>query len=110
MKTSDFFYELPEELIAQTPLPQRDASRLLVLDKRTGETRHRRFPDIVEELDAGDLLVLNDSRVIPARHFSICAMFACRSFVTVPSYRLYSRRGIRSRRTVPCFSAIRPIH
>ena len=69
MKTSDFFYELPEELIAQTPLPQRDASRLLVLDKRTGETRHRRFPDIVEELDAGDLLVLNDSRVIPARIF-----------------------------------------
>ncbi|NLT58100.1 MAG: tRNA preQ1(34) S-adenosylmethionine ribosyltransferase-isomerase QueA [Clostridiales bacterium] len=69
MKTSDFFYELPEELIAQTPLPQRDASRLLVLDRAADTLRHRRFPDVLEELSPGDLLVLNNSRVIPARLF-----------------------------------------
>ena len=67
MKTSDFSYELPEELIAQTPLDRRDSSRLLVLDKTTGKREHRHFSDIVEYFDPGDLLVLNDSRVIPAR-------------------------------------------
>ena len=67
MKTSDFSYELPEELIAQTPLDRRDSSRLLVLDKTTGKREHRHFSDIVEYLGPGDLLVLNDSRVIPAR-------------------------------------------
>lgn len=67
MKTSDFDFELPEELIAQTPLQRRDASRLLVLDKTTGQWRHRRFYDLPALLRPGDCLVLNDSRVLPAR-------------------------------------------
>ena len=67
MKTSDFDYELPQELIAQTPLDRRDSSRLLVLDKTTGAREHRHFSDIAEYLVPGDVLVLNDSRVIPAR-------------------------------------------
>ncbi len=67
MKTSDFYYDLPEELIAQTPLDRRDSSRLLVLDKATGAREHRHFSDIADYLVPGDLLVLNDSRVIPAR-------------------------------------------
>ena len=67
MKTSDFNYELPEELIAQTPLARRDSSRLLTLDSSTGEIRHRHFFDLLEYLEAGDCLVLNDSRVLPAR-------------------------------------------
>ncbi len=67
MKTSDFYYDLPEELIAQTPLERRDASRLMVLDRRTGEVAHRHFYDIVEYLNPGDCLVMNDSRVLPAR-------------------------------------------
>ena len=67
MKLSDFSYHLPEELIAQTPLSQRDASRLLVLDRATGNYRDRHFSDILEYFQAGDCLVVNDSRVIPAR-------------------------------------------
>ena len=67
MKTSDFWYDLPEELIAQTPLQQRDSSRLLVLDRVTGEMTHRHFYDILDYLNPGDCLVLNDSRVLPAR-------------------------------------------
>ena len=67
MKTSDFMYELPERLIAQTPLQRRDASRLLVLDKRTGQTQHRHFYELPQFLRPGDCMVLNDSRVIPAR-------------------------------------------
>ncbi len=67
MKKSDFYFDLPEELIAQTPLERRDASRLLVLDKTTGETVHRHFYDLPEYLEPGDCLVLNDSRVLPAR-------------------------------------------
>ena len=69
MKTSDFFYQLPEELIAQTPLEKRDSSRLMLLDKRTGKTEHRRFYELPELLREGDCLVLNDSRVLPARLF-----------------------------------------
>ena len=67
MKTSDFWYDLPEELIAQTPLQQRDGSRLLVLDKESGEITHRHFYDIIDYLKPGDCLVMNDSRVLPAR-------------------------------------------
>ena len=67
MKTSDFYYDLPEELIAQTPLQKRDTSRLLALDRRTGEIAHRHFYDILDYLQAGDCLVMNDSRVLPAR-------------------------------------------
>ena len=67
MKKSDFYFDLPEELIAQTPLERRDASRLLHLDKATGALEHRHFYDLPESLRAGDCLVLNDSRVLPAR-------------------------------------------
>ena len=67
MRTQDFWYDLPEELIAQTPLQQRDASRLLVLDRETGESQHRHFYDIVDFLQPGDCLVMNNSRVLPAR-------------------------------------------
>jgi S-adenosylmethionine:tRNA ribosyltransferase-isomerase len=69
VKTSDFMYDLPEELIAQTPMERRDASRLLVLDKTTGQMEHRHFYDLKDYLHPGDCLVLNDSRVIPARLF-----------------------------------------
>jgi len=67
VRISDFDYELPRELIAQEPLPERDASRLLVLDRGSGAIAHRRFRDLPELLDPGDLLVLNRSRVFPAR-------------------------------------------
>ena len=67
MKTSDFYYDLPQELIAQTPLARRDASRMLCLDRRGGAVTHRSFSDLPELLRPGDCLVLNDSRVIPAR-------------------------------------------
>ncbi len=67
MKTKDFWYDLPEELIAQTPLERRDASRLMVMDRATGAVTHRHFYDIVEYLHPGDCLVMNDSRVLPAR-------------------------------------------
>ena len=67
MKTHDFWYDLPEELIAQTPLQQRDTSRLLALDRVTGQTAHKHFYDIIDYLQPGDCLVMNDSRVLPAR-------------------------------------------
>ncbi len=67
MKTSDFYYDLPEELIAQTPLAKRDNSRLLRLDRQTGAIEHRSFFDIKDYLKAGDCLVLNNTRVLPAR-------------------------------------------
>ena len=69
MKTSDFYFDLPQELIAQTPLEQRDGSRLLCLDKTSGAVRHRMFTDLPDLLNPGDCLVMNDSRVIPARLF-----------------------------------------
>ncbi|MBR7189715.1 MAG: tRNA preQ1(34) S-adenosylmethionine ribosyltransferase-isomerase QueA [Oscillospiraceae bacterium] len=69
MKKSDFAYDLPQELIAQTPLEQRDASRLMCLDKATGEIQHRIFRELPDLLREGDCLVMNDSRVIPARLF-----------------------------------------
>ena len=67
MRTSELDYDLPPELIAQRPLPRRDDSRLLVHDRATGETRHRRFRDLPEELLRGALVVVNDTRVVPAR-------------------------------------------
>lgn len=69
MKTSDFYFNLPEEQIAQVPLKDRTSSRLMVLDKVTGETKHQHFYDILDYLNEGDCLVLNDTRVIPARLF-----------------------------------------
>ncbi len=67
MKTHDFWYDLPEELIAQTPLEKRDTSRLCVLDRQTGKVTHKHFYDILEYLKPNDCLVMNDSRVLPAR-------------------------------------------
>ncbi len=67
MKTPDFYYDLPEELIAQTPLEKRDSSRLMTLDRKTGEVEHKHFYDIIDYLNPGDCLVMNDSRVLPAR-------------------------------------------
>ena len=67
MRTADFHFNLPPELIAQQPMPQRDQSRLLVLQRGENRTEHRRFQDFPELLRAGDVLVLNNSRVIPAR-------------------------------------------
>lgn len=69
MKTSDFYFNLPPELIAQTPIEQRDASRLLLLDKKTGNVEHKHFFDLPAFLRPGDCLVLNNSRVLPARLF-----------------------------------------
>jgi S-adenosylmethionine:tRNA ribosyltransferase-isomerase len=69
MELKDFHYDLPEELIAQEPIPERDMSRLLVLDKNTGEIVHRSFRDISDYLNEGDCLVMNNTRVIPARLF-----------------------------------------
>ncbi len=69
MKTSDFYYDLPQELIAQTPIEPRDASRLLVLDKESGEVTHSVFHDIKQYLKPGDCLILNNTRVLPARIF-----------------------------------------
>ena len=67
MKTSDFFYELPQELIAQTPIQRRDASRLMTLDRTSGEVGHHHFYELPDFLRPGDCLILNDSRVLPAR-------------------------------------------
>lgn len=71
MKTSDFYFDLPEAQIAQVPLQDRTSSRLMVLDKQTGETKHQHFYDIIEYLNEGDCLVLNNTRVIPARLFGV---------------------------------------
>lgn len=67
LQTKDYWYDLPEELIAQTPLQKRDTSRLMVMDRETGEICHKHFYDILEYLNPGDCLVMNDSRVLPAR-------------------------------------------
>lgn len=67
MEVKDFYFDLPEELIAQHPLVQRDVSRLMVVDKKTGDIEHKVFKDIIEYLEPGDCLVLNNTRVLPAR-------------------------------------------
>lgn len=71
MKTSDFYYDLPQELIAQEPLSDRSASRLMTLNKENGETAHKHFYDIADELDEGDALILNDTKVLPARLYGV---------------------------------------
>lgn len=71
MKVEDFDFELPEELIAQTPLEDRTASRLMIVDRQNGDIKHSYFPQIIEELQSGDCLVLNDTRVMPARLFGV---------------------------------------
>ena len=69
MKTEDFYFDLPENQIAQVPLEDRESSKLLFLDKQTGEIKHQSFKDIVDYLEEGDCLILNDTRVLPARLF-----------------------------------------
>ncbi len=71
MKTSDFFYELPQELIAQTPVEPRDSSRLMVVDRNSGELEHRIFRELTDYLNEGDCLIINDTRVIPARIYGV---------------------------------------
>ena len=71
MKTDDFDFDLPEELIAQTPLERRDASKLLVLDRTTGKISHRHFTDVIDYMEKGDTLVLNDTKVMPARLYGV---------------------------------------
>ncbi len=71
MKKSDFYYELPEELIAQEPLKNRSSSRLMILDKTSGSIENKRFYDIIDYLDSGDTLILNDTKVIPARLYGV---------------------------------------
>lgn len=71
MNKSDFYYNLPEELIAQTPVEPRDHSRMLVYDRKTGEIEHKHFYDIIDYLKAGDVLVINDTKVLPARIYGV---------------------------------------
>ncbi len=71
MKTSDFFYDLPDELIAQTPVEPRNSSRLMVLNKDSGEIEHRIFSELIDYLNDGDCLIMNDTRVIPARIYGV---------------------------------------
>ena len=67
MKKHDFYYDLPNELIAQTPIEPRDASRMMVVNRQTGEIEHKHFYDVIDFLNEGDALIVNDSRVLPAR-------------------------------------------
>ena len=69
MKRSDFYYDLPQELIAQTPLEPRDSSRLLAMNKKSGEIIHRSFRDVIDWLSPGDCLILNNTKVLPARMY-----------------------------------------
>lgn len=71
LSTHDFYYDLPKELIAQTPLEPRDSSRLMILNKKTGAVEHKHFYDVIDYLNPGDCLVLNDSRVLPARLYGV---------------------------------------
>ncbi|MFQ8601006.1 MAG: S-adenosylmethionine:tRNA ribosyltransferase-isomerase, partial [Oscillospiraceae bacterium] len=71
MKRSEFYYDLPEELIAQTPAQPRDSSRLMVMEKESGDISHHRFYELANLLQPGDLLVLNDSKVLPARLYGV---------------------------------------
>ena len=71
LRKSDYFYDLPEELIAQTPLARRDGSRLMVLNRKSGAIAHRHFFDITEYLRPGDCLVVNNTRVLPARLYGM---------------------------------------
>ena len=71
MKKHDFYYDLPNELIAQTPIEPRDASRMMVVNRQTGEIEHKHFYDVVDYLNPGDCLILNDTKVLPARLYGI---------------------------------------
>ena len=71
LRTDDFNYDLPAELIAQSPLEKRDSSKLMILDKNTGDINHSKFDSIIDELDSNDILVMNDTKVIPARLYGV---------------------------------------
>ena len=88
MNVKDFDYELPEELIAQDPLEQRDSSRLMILDRVSGEKEHKVFTDILDELREGDCLVVNDTKVIPARLFAKKSTGANREIFLLKENRL----------------------
>ena len=90
MKVEEFDYYLPEELIAQTPIKQRDASRLMVLNKLTGEIEHKHFYDIIDYLNKGDTLVLNDTKVLPAR--LIGEKVSTKAVIEVLTIKKYRRR------------------
>lgn len=79
MQLEDFDYDLPQELIAQVPLEKRDTSRLMVLDKNTGEVEHKHFTDILDYMEEGDTLVLNDTKVLPARLIGVKEEYRCRN-------------------------------
>ena len=89
MNLDDFDFTLPENLIAQTPLAERDASKLLVLDKDTGSIQHRHFKDIVDYLKKDDILVINDTKVIPARLYGVKEESGDSAY----NRRLHERRG-----------------
>lgn len=88
MKRQDFSFELPQELIAQDPLKDRSSSRLLVLDKETGEVSHHVFRDIVDYLNPGDCLVINDTKVIPARLIVSSRLYRSRRSQLLLRFRL----------------------
>lgn len=90
MKTSDFYYDLPERLIAQTPITPRNASRMLVLDRQTGNTEHKHFYDLGQYLKPGDCLVLNDTRVLPARIYG-----TRKDTDAVVEFLLLKQRGVK---------------
>ena len=71
MKKHDCYYDLPNELIAQTPIEPRDASRMMVVNRQTGEIEHKHFYEVVDYLNPGDCLILNDTKVLPARLYGI---------------------------------------
>ena len=77
MDLHDFYYDLPQELIAQDPLSDRSSSRLMVLDKKTGAIEHKIFKDIIDYLNPGDCLVINDTKVIPARRWEPEQLLRC---------------------------------
>ena len=110
MKKSDFYFDLPERLIAQHPLEQRDASRLMVLDRRDGSVTHRHFRDLLEYVQPGDCMVFNNSRVIPARLMGHAVGHVTPIEVLLLTdkgdglWECYSRRHPQSRTSLLCHS------
>ena len=98
MKRQDFYFDLPEELIAQDPLEDRSSSRLLVLDKKTGATSHHIFREIKDYLKPGDCLVINDTKVIPARLMGVSGKTRSKSQLRGRSSERGSSGGCRGRK------------
>ena len=99
MKTSDFYYHLPKELIAQTPLKNRDESKLMILDRSIGSIEHSKFKNIIDHLNEGDCLVLNNTKVIPARLFGIKE--DNKSIVEILLLNRYSKEDISEKKLEP---------